>query len=442
MTVANTSYTISVLGLGYVGCVSAACLAQMGHRVIGVDIHPRKVESIRKGIPTIVEAGIEDLVKEQVSSGRLSATTNGDEAIRQSDVCLLCVGTPSDEQGHADLSAIWHAAELIKTVIREREPFLTIAIRSTVPPGTCKAIETIVAESGKKAGIDFAVISNPEFLREGSSIHDYYNPSYTLIGMENERAYQVMKEVYSGVNAPVLSTSREVAEMIKYVNNSFHALKVAFANEIGVVSSTLGVDPHVLMSLFCKDDRLNISPAYLKPGFAYGGSCLPKDVRALNAIARSRNLEVSVLASIERSNSQTIDRALRLIVSAGKKRVGVLGLAFKFGTNDLRESPIVALIERLIGKGYEVMIHDPFVLQSIQADSNKEHAGAPPQHLIERLEPELEKLLTASDVIVIAQKNKLYEAYFTDELLTKPVIDLVRIRTDVPNSSHYKGLAW
>ncbi|MDF2668223.1 MAG: GDP-mannose dehydrogenase [Paenibacillus sp.] len=443
MTFENTPYTISVIGLGYVGCVSAACLARMGHQVIGVDVDPRKVEQLRQGQPTIVELGIEDMVKEQVELRRLRATSDIVEAIRCSDVCLLCVGTPSNEQGHADLSAIWSAAEQIKEAIRIRDQFLIVAIRSTVPPGTCQEVESLIAESGKVPGVDFAVVSNPEFLREGSSIQDYFNPSYTLIGTEDERAFKQMSEVYSGVKAPVLSAAREVAEMIKYVNNSFHALKVVFANEIGVVCSALGVDPHVLMGLFCRDDRLNTSSAYLKPGFAYGGSCLPKDVRALNAIARSRNLDVAVLSAIERSNNMHIERALRMIMAAGGKRIGILGLAFKSGTNDLRESPAVALVERLVGKGYEVMIHDSAVLDSLVNETDrKDGGGSLAPHLRQRLEPDLEKLMQAADVIVVSQKNKLYQLHVQDASQSKPVIDLVRISEEVPDSGSYKGLTW
>ncbi|MFD0694223.1 UDP-glucose dehydrogenase family protein [Paenibacillus sp. GCM10027628] len=436
------TYTISVFGLGYVGCVSAACLAQLSNQVIGVDVNPHKVDLINQGKPTIIEKGIAELVEKQHRAGRLSATSDIQYAVTQADICLICVGTPSDRNGYPDLSFIWHVADQISAVIKKREAFQTIIIRSTVPPGTCREIEQIIARSGKRIDEDFAVVSNPEFLREGTSIDDYFHPPYTLIGTHNEKALGMLRLIYGSLPAPILETEREVAEMIKYVNNSFHALKVVFANEIGALCHSMGVDPHLLMNLFCQDHHLNISPAYLMPGFAYGGSCLPKDLKALNAMARSRNVELSVLSSVERSNAHLIERALDMVLAEGKVRIGVLGLAFKSGTDDLRESPVVKLLERLIGKGYEIRIYDHNVLASQLVGANKQYIESTVPHLANLLTPDLSDINEFADLIIVTQKNTEYQSFVTDILASKPVIDLVRILDTIPDSNHYKGLLW
>lgn len=442
MTIHKPTYTIAVFGLGYVGCVSAACLAELGNQVIGVDVNHHKVDLINQGKPTIIEKGIAELIEEQYRGGRLSATSDIKTAVSQADICLICVGTPSDKNGYPDLSFIWHVAGQISEAIKESEKFQTIIIRSTVPPGTCREIEQIIARSGKRIDQDFAVVSNPEFLREGTSIEDYFHPPYTLIGTHNENAVNMLRHIYGPIHAPILETDREVAEMIKYVNNSFHALKVVFANEIAALCHSMGVDPHTLMSLFVKDHHLNISPAYLKPGFAYGGSCLPKDLKALNAMARSRNVELSVLSSVERSNQLTIDRALDMILAEGKVRVGVLGLAFKSGTDDLRESPVVKLLERLIGKGYEIKIYDQNVLASQLMGANKQYIEATVPHLAILLASDLQEVKEFADLIVVTQKNEEYHSFVTDILPSKAVIDLVRITDTIPDSKQYKGLLW
>jgi GDP-mannose 6-dehydrogenase len=442
MTSEAAPLTIAVIGLGYVGCVSAGCLGEMGHYVIGVDVNETKVRLINQGLPTIVEKGIADLIAEQRGARRLSATGDLQSAVKQSDVCLICVGTPSDLSGKPDLTYMWKVAEEIRGALADRERFLTVVVRSTTTPGTCDRIEAILAESGKRAGEHFAVVSNPEFLREGTSIEDYFHPPYTLLGTSDRTALAVLARMYSGIDAPIVETTREIGEMIKYVNNSYHALKVVFANEIGAICGMLGIDPHPLMELFCRDRQLNISPAYLKPGFAYGGSCLPKDLRAINALARSLNVEVSVLPSVERSNASQIDRAFQLIASVGRVRVGILGLAFKSGTDDLRESPIVKLLERLIGKGYEIRIHDRNVAASRLMGANKEYMESTVPHLIRWMEPDLAELKQFADVIVIAQKNDEYLQLMNEVIDTKTVVDLVRISDAIPASPNYKGLVW
>ncbi|WP_218103762.1 nucleotide sugar dehydrogenase [Paenibacillus hemerocallicola] len=442
MTNDQTSHTVAVIGLGYVGCVSAGCLAHMGHRVIGVDVNGTKVQLINEGLPTIIEEGIASLIMEQSGKGRLSATTDLSLALEQSDICMICVGTPSNKHGEPDLSHLWSVARQIKEAIAKRDRFLTVVVRSTVPPGTGSAIESVLAKSGKRVGLDFAVVSNPEFLREGSSVEDYFNPPYTLLGTGNETALTALRRVYGGVRAPIVETDREIGEMIKYVNNSYHALKVVFANEIGAVSHSLGIDPRKVMELFCLDRQLNVSSAYLNPGFAYGGSCLPKDVRAIASIARSLNVETAVLPAIERSNAMHIDRALELIAAEGLTRIGVLGLAFKKGTDDLRESPIVKLLERLIGKGYDIRIHDRNVEDSRLIGANKEYMESVVPHLIRLMEPDLEKLKRHSDLIVVAQKNEQYIEFVHNALDTKIVIDLVGISDSLTGFNNYKGLLW
>ncbi|WP_158606537.1 nucleotide sugar dehydrogenase [Paenibacillus ginsengarvi] len=442
MTAQEASITVAVVGLGYVGCVSAGCLARMGHRVIGVDVNATKVRLINQGVPTIVEEGIASLIMEMSRKGRLTATTNMKEAAEQADVCMICVGTPSGKNGEPNLSHLFRAVEQIADAIAERDRFMTVVVRSTVPPGTGSALEAVLAKSGKRAERDFAVVSNPEFLREGSSINDYFNPPYTLVGTSNDTALAVLRRLYADIGAPFIETDREIGEMIKYVNNSFHALKVVFANEIGAVSRSYDVDSAKLMELFCRDERLNISPAYLSPGFAYGGSCLPKDVRALGALARRANVETAILPAIERSNDMHIERALELIVAKGRLRIGVLGLAFKEGTDDLRESPIVKLLERLIGKGYEVRIHDRNVEDSRHIGASREYMETVVPHLIRRMEPDAEKLVQFADLIVVTRKNKLFLEVAKKAIPHKIVVDLVGMPGELAEFENYMGLLW
>lgn len=434
--------TIAVFGLGYVGCVSAACLAQMGHLVIGVDTDPAKAEKINRGQATIVEAGISELVAEQVQAGRLRADTDAGRVIAQTDAAIICVGTPSAGNGSPDLSFIWQVAGQFRDAMPGKTRFYPIILRSTVPPGTCRAFEQVVEQSGKQANRDFAVISNPEFLREGSSIEDYFHPAYTLIGAEDQAVRQVLEPIYSGLDAPLAETDRETAEMVKYVSNAYHALKVVFANEVGAICKAYGIDSHRVMELFCRDRRLNLSSAYLKPGFAFGGSCLPKDLRALNAMAREREVEVSLLPAVECSNELQIDRAFGMIASSGMRRIGVLGMAFKAGTDDLRESPVVKLLERLLGKGYEVMVHDPYVYASRQRAEESHGSLAVLPHLVSRLVPDLADISAFADVIVIAQRSLEYAEFIEQTLSNKTIIDLVRFADSVPDSSRYNGLAW
>ncbi|RPJ80634.1 MAG: nucleotide sugar dehydrogenase, partial [Acidobacteria bacterium] len=351
---------ISVFGLGYVGCVSAACLARLGNEVVGVDVNPHKVDLIRTGQSTIVEDEIADIVKNAVCNGLLTATGSAVEAIAGTEISLVCVGTPSRENGSLDLSYIDSSCRSIGAGLALKEDYHVVVIRSTMLPGSARstAIPALEASSGKKAGRDFGVCVNPEFLREGSSVRDFFQPPYTLIGCDEKQPSDLIEKMYTTIKAETIKVPIETAEMIKYASNSFHAVKICFANEIGRLCRSLGVDANQLMDIFTKDEKLNISKAYLRPGFAFGGSCLPKDVRALNHFARVSDVEVPLLASLIPSNQAQLDQALRLITKGGRKNIGVVGLSFKPGTDDLRESPLVILVEHLIGRGFPVKVYD------------------------------------------------------------------------------------
>src|SRR5690348_6308244 len=355
--------TISVYGLGYVGAVATACLADGGDHVIGVDINPAKTDLIARGNSPIQECGIEELLQKAVRNGLIQTTTDPWQPVLDSDVSMVCVGTPSSRNGNADLSHLTQVCRQIGEALQRKREFHVIALRSTVPPGTTESILIPLLEetSGKKAGRDFGVCFNPEFLREGTAIQDFYSPPFTVLGTEDARAADTVAELYARVAAPVVRTSCKTAEMLKYVSNAFHALKVCFANEIGNVCQRVGVDSHELMTLFCMDKKLNISEAYLKPGFAFGGSCLPKDIRGLLHLSRHLDLAVPVLESILPSNQQQIELACEMVTSSSRQRIGICGFAFKPGTDDLRESPMVKVMEFLLGKGYQVKVYDEHV---------------------------------------------------------------------------------
>lgn len=435
--------TIAVFGLGYVGCVSVACLAKLGHSVIGIDINPYKVELINQGKPTVIEKNLSSLMEDQFKIGRISATTSVPDAMARADVSIVCVGTPSDAMGNPNLQSVWHVAEQIGKCLINTHKFHTIAIRSTTPPKTCSKVEDIISRlSDKVVEKDFTVVSNPEFLREGSSIHDYFHPPYTILGTHNEKALRVLRQVYGDINAPIVETDRETAEILKYIYNTYHALKVVFANEVAAICKAIGIDSHKAMDLFCQDNQLNISSVYFKPGFAFGGSCLPKDLRALNALSRSYYIDVPVISEILHSNALQIERAMNMIAATGKKRVGVLGLAFKDGTDDLRESPVVELLERLLGKGYDLVIHDQNVMISRIAGANKQYIEARFPHIAKLLVRDLNELQQMTDVVVVTQNTPEYKSFIQEVLPIKMVIDLVRIFDTPPNSPNYQGIGW
>ena len=435
--------SISVFGLGYVGCVSAACFAKEGHTVIGVDVSDAKVAMINGGRSTIVEDGIADLVKQVHSAGRLRATTNVAEAIAGSDISLICVGTPSRTNGSIDLRFIQRVAEQIGEILRTKATRHTVVIRSTVMPGTIDdvVIPALERTSGKAHGEGFVVCSNPEFLREGTSIKDFYDPPFTLIGAHDPEHATALTALYAGVGAPLHIVAVRVAEMVKYACNCFHGVKVGFANEIGNLCKALQVDSHEVMRLFCEDRKLNISPAYLKPGFAFGGSCLPKDVRAVVHRGRLEDIEMPMLSSLLESNQKQIERAYQMVVAAGSRRVGVLGLAFKAGTDDLRESPMVALIELLIGKGYQLAIYDRDVSQANLVGANREYIEREIPHIWTLMHDRIDSVLSASETLVIGNGSAEFRA-LDQQVGEHMVIDLARAFGGRMSSERYAGICW
>ncbi len=432
---------ISVFGLGYVGCVSLGCLAKNGHQVTGVDINADKVQLINSGFPTIIEKDIDKLIAEQHKRGAVSATLNHAEAVKNSDVAIICVGTPSTSTGHLDMSYVYRTAEQIAKGLKGRDRFFVIAVRSTVAPGTCRKITEIISEnSGLQANKDFAVAANPEFLREGSAVDDYFHPAVTVIGTDHPRAAEILTGMYKEIDAPVRVVGYEIAELIKYINNSYHALKITFANEVGNLCRSMGIDSHQLMDLFLMDNRLNISPAYFKPGFAYGGSCLPKDLKALNTLAHDYYLELPVIGSIEKSNTLQKNIAYNMIEKSGKKKIAILGLSFKTGTDDLRYSPVVEIIEKLLGKGFVVKIYDEYVRNATLTGSNKEFAEKHLPHVFMHHEGSLTEVVEWAEVVVITHREPEY-AELIEKYPQKQFIDLVRVYSG-RSGGNYAGICW
>lgn len=434
---------ISVFGIGYVGCVSAACFAKEGHTVVGVDVNANKVEMINAGESPIVEAGIGPLLKEVVRSNRLSATTDTRAAVHNTDVSLVCVGTPSNPNGSLDLRYVTRVCEEIGAALKDKQGLHTVVIRSTMLPGTIESvvIPTLAEYSEKQVGIDFGVCINPEFLREGSSLKDFYAPPFTLIGADDDDTTTTVRSLYNGIDAPVVATSVKTAEMVKYVCNCFHALKVSFANEVGNICKALGVDSHEVMDIFCQDTKLNLSAYYLKPGFAFGGSCLPKDLRAINYKAKQVDVEVPVLSSILPSNRQQIERAVEMVLATGKKRVGIFGFSFKAGTDDLRESPMVTLIETLIGKGLQLNIYDRDVSLARLFGANKEYIERQIPHIAQLMRGSIDEVLESADVLVVGNKAEEFNEIEHKRKEGQVVIDLVRL-FDKTSSDSYQGICW
>lgn len=436
---------VSVFGLGYVGCVSAACFAKEGHGVIGVDVSQSKVDMLNAGQATIVEHGIAELVASLRAEGRLRATTDVRDAVSNSDISLICVGTPSKPNGSLDLSYVERVCSQIGEVLRDKKERHTVVIRSTVLPGSTHEIATPALEraSGKKAGKDFAVCMNPEFLREGTSIKDFFEPPFTLIGCDDPADAAAVTALYSTLRSPLHVTATRVAEMVKYACNSFHGLKVGFANEIGNVCKALGIDSHDVMRLFCEDTKLNISPAYLRPGFAFGGSCLPKDLRAITYRARQLDVPTPILAATLESNEAQISHAFNMIMALGKRKVGVLGLAFKAGTDDLRESPNVTLIERLIGKGVRLAIYDREVTQARLIGANREYIEREIPHIWSLMRPSIDEVLSESEVVVIGNGSSEFRDASKVIGDGRIVVDLVRVFGDrQSDGARYEGLCW
>lgn len=435
---------VSVFGLGYVGCVTAACLASGGHNAYGVDVDPVKLDLIRKGRSPIVEKGLGDLVLAGIESGRLRAGHDVMDAIENTDISFICVGTPSGANGSLDLRYVRRVAEQIGEALKSKYAYHLVVFRSTMLPGSVDDVlrPILEATSGKVAGSDFGVAYNPEFLREGSSIYDYYHPPRTVIGQIDERSGDALARVYGDVEGPVVRTTIRIAEMVKYVDNAFHALKITFANEIGNLCKTEGIDSHAVMDIFCLDTKLNLSPAYLRPGHAYGGSCLPKDLRALTQRARARDVWVPVLDAVSVSNEHQQRIALDLILAEGKKRVGVLGLSFKAGTDDLRESPTVALVERLIGKGYSVRIHDRNVSLASIFGSNRAYIEHEIPHISSIMFEDMGDVVEWAETVVVASRDPEYQDISRNIRDDQVAVDLVRLPNTSTTKGRYVGISW
>ena len=434
---------ISIFGLGYVGCVSIGCLAKNGHHVIGVDVSQVKVDQINAGKATIIEKDIDIIIAEQRAKGNIEATTDSKEAILKTDISIIAVGTPSSDKGHLNLDFIFKVAEVAGLGIKEKNSFHIIAIRSTIMPGTCDKFAGIVEEaSGKKRNVDFAIVDNPEFLREGTAVEDYYNPPLTLIGSDNKQAAETVAELYRQLPGEVIVTDLKIAEIMKYVNNTFHALKISFGNEIGNICAEMGIDSHKVMEIFCKDKQLNISPYYFKPGFAFGGSCLPKDLKGLQTLAHDLYVNVPVIDSINKSNELQISRAVEMIQHTGKKRIGFLGLSFKAGTDDLRNSPAVTVVETLLGKGYEVKIYDKNIHLSNLTGTNKVYIDHHIPHLSKLMVADINELGKDVDVIVINNKEKEYLEVLETTADSTVIVDMVRLPESMRSKNNYVGINW
>ncbi|MBI2455604.1 MAG: nucleotide sugar dehydrogenase [candidate division NC10 bacterium] len=419
---------VSVFGLGYVGCVTAAWLAKAGHKVVGVDTNPEKVAMINTATPPVVEPGLGELLAEVVAGGQLRATRSAEAAVRDSDLALICVGTPGGANGRPDLRAVERVGQEIGRVLAVRTEPYTVVLRSTVLPGTTEGIlvPALLAGAGRAAGRWLRVAMNPEFMREGSSLQDFANPPLTVVGCEEAETASLLRSLYAGVDAPFVHTTLKTAEMVKYISNAFHALKVCFANEIGDLCAAAGADAQEAMRIFRMDRKLNISEAYLRPGFAFGGSCLPKDLRALLHAARRADVSLPVLTAILLSNEGQIRRAVEAVLDTGKRRVGVVGLAFKPGTDDLRESPMVTLVELLIGKGCDLRILDRGVATARLMGANRRYIEEQIPHLASLMCDSVEALLAHAEVLVIGNGSDEAERALAAATSQHVLIDLTR----------------
>ena len=435
---------IAVFGLGYVGAVSAACLAEDGHHVIGVDPNQTKVDLINSGRSPIIEKDVGEIIETAVAEGRLRAVTSAAEAIGESDLSLVCVGTPSAANGSLDLKYVELVCKEIGAELPRIDHRHTVVIRSTILPGTMRGlvVPALESSSGLTAGKDFGLCNNPEFLREGTAVYDYHNPPKTVIGSIDDDGAAPLQSLYEKLPGPMILTSIEAAEMVKYVDNVWHALKVTFANEVGAICKEIDVDSHQVMDIFCQDTKLNLSPYYLKPGFAFGGSCLPKDVRALTYHSGRLDLKLPVLESIMGSNEVQIDRAFDLIADQGSKKIGILGFSFKAGTDDLRESPIVEVAERLIGKGYDLRLFDRNVNMAKLVGANRDYILNHIPHIAGLMVESADELMNHADVIIVGNGSDEFKDIVAARNAGQTVIDLVRIGDETSAADGYEGIAW
>ncbi len=435
---------VSIFGLGYVGTVSAGCLAGEGHEVVGVDPVPTKVDLINKGQSPIIEAEIGELIASNVKAGRVRATSDPAEAIAATELSFVCVGTPSQANGNLDFRYIRRICEQIGEAIKAKAARHTVVIRSTILPGTMHeiVIPTLEEFSGKKAGTDFGVCHNPEFLREGSAVKDFHAPPKTVIGELDKASGDILVKLYEKLQAPLIRTDLETAEMVKYVDNCWHAVKIGFANEIGNFCKAFNIDAHKVMNIFCQDKKLNISPAYLMPGFAFGGSCLPKDLRALGYKAKSSDLQLPILSSVLPSNEMQVTRGLQMIMDKGHKKVGILGFSFKAGTDDLRESPVIEVIERLLGKGFDVRIYDKNVNIASLVGANRDFILNHIPHISKIMVDSMDAALDHAQTVVIGNKDPEFNTVPTAMRPDQVLVDFVRISDRRSEKGKYDGICW
>ena len=435
---------ISVLGLGYVGTVVAGCLARAGHEVIGIDSEPSKVQLVNAGKSPIIEKEIDQVIAQQVEAGRLSATTEVTVAVQQSDLILVCVGTPGRSNGGIELEHVRRVCEQIGAALRAHPGAPVVVVRSTLLPGTTRelVIPTLEASSGRHAGTDFGVCVNPEFLREATAVHDYLNPPKTVIGELTRASGDLLASLYAELPAPLIRTDIETAEMVKYADNAWHALKVGFANEIGNCCKALQLDSHRVMEIFCQDTKLNLSSHYLRPGFAFGGSCLPKDLRALLHQAKSLDVSLPILSAVLPSNELQIERAVQTVIDQGSRKVGVLGFSFKAGSDDLRNSPVVELTERLLGKGFELRIYDGAVRLASIHGANRDYILHRIPHISGLMVSSIDEVLEHADTIVIGNAAPEFHDIPRRLGLRQTLVDLVRVCESRSASGVYEGICW
>jgi GDP-mannose 6-dehydrogenase len=435
---------VSVFGLGYVGTVSAGCLAQSGHEVIGVDPVATKVDLINQGQSPIIEAEINEIIASAVKSGRIRATQDATQAILDTELSFICVGTPSQVNGNLDLSFIRRICEQIGEALKRKSDRHTVVIRSTILPGTMRNIVIPVLQemSGKKAGTDFGVCHNPEFLREGSAVKDFNFPPQTVVGEIDRKSGDALAELYKGIDAPLVRTDLETAEMVKYVNNSWHALKIGYANEIGNLCKAFAIDAHQVMKIFCQDTKLNISSAYMTPGFAFGGSCLPKDLRAISYQAKMRDLQLPILTSILPSNEMQVAKGLQLIMQRGHKQIGILGFSFKAGTDDLRESPIIEVIERLIGKGHDLRIYDKNVKMAKLVGANRDFILNRIPHISRLMVDDVDAVLKHAQTVVIGNNDPEFRQVPERLREDQYLVDFIRVLPGKSQNGKYDGICW
>ncbi len=435
---------ISIFGMGYVGAVSAGCLAGEGHEIVGVDPVQTKVDLINSGQTPIIEKDIGELIKDGVKNGNLRATTDAMNAVAATDISFICVGTPSQLNGNLDLKYIRRVCERIGNAIQAKGKHHVVVIRSTILPGTMRnvVIPTLEESSGLQAGQDFGVCNNPEFLREGTAVYDFHHPPKTVIGETDSISGNLLASIYEKLDAPLIRTDVETAEMVKYVDNCWHALKVGFANEVGNICKSIGADGHKVMDIFCQDTKLNLSPYYMKPGFAFGGSCLPKDLRALTYKAKSLDLDLPILNSILPSNALQIERGLQMVMKQKGRKVGILGFSFKAGTDDLRESPIVEVIERLLGKGYDIKLYDKNVNLASLVGANRDFILNVIPHISKIMVQTIDEVLEHAETIVIGNGSEEFKNI--PECISKDqvVVDLVRISDKQSDGEQYDGICW